>query len=162
MYLSDKLQDMKKQIKKYSVKTSAGSKVEELDVPYAKAPIMYFHQGSFAVINEFKYSSFKSILKKSPFTISEWAQLLYISERTLHRYAKENLSFNGLHTERILLLEEFIDTGIELLGKEGLKQWVHSSPFSLGGPPVFDCLYTYQGIRASIDTLQKAQHGIPA
>lgn len=65
-------------------------------------------------LNDFRYSSFKAILDKSPFTIGEWAQLLYMSERTLHRYAKDQAAFNGLQIERILVLEEFIDEGTSI------------------------------------------------
>ncbi len=153
---------MKDQSKKHYDKTSAGSKAEEVSVPYDTNPKIYTPTNKSVKLNDFGYSSFKVILDKSPFTIGEWAQLLYMSERTLHRYAKEQAAFNGLQIERILLLEELVDTGIDLLGKDGLKQWVHSYPFSFDGARVFDCLYTHHGIQASLDMLQRAQHGIPA
>lgn len=138
------------------------SRVEEVFVPYDTAPVTYTVVTPNVEIEDLKYSSFKPILDKSPFTIAEWALLLYVSERTLHRYAKEDLSFNGLQTERILLIEELIDTGLDLFGKEGLKEWVHSSPFSLGGIKVFDQLFTHQGIQATIDILHRIQHGVSA
>lgn len=162
MYINDKEQKMKKQSKKHSRETSAESNVEEIYVPYDTAPKTYSKIDQKVDLENFSYSSFKVILDKSPFIISEWAQLLYLSERTMHRYAKENTSFNGLQAERILILENLIDTGIDFFGKEGLKQWIRSTPFSLQGVKVFDCLFTYQGIQASIDTLKRSQHGIPA
>ncbi len=162
MYISDKLHIMKKNLKKYSRKSASGSRVQEVYVPYDTEPRSYRKRGEADDLKEFTYSSFKSIADRSPFTIGEWAQLLYISERTLHRYAKEDRAFDGLHVERILLLDDFIASGNDLMGKEGFKKWVHSTPFSLGEKKVFDSLFTHQGIVEGIDLLHRIQNGIPA
>ena len=114
------------------------------------------------LVKDFTYNNFKEILNKSPFTLAEWADMLFISERTLHRYAKENGSFNGLQIERILLLEALIDMGNEMFGQEGFKVWIQSRPFSLGGEVVKNKLNSHNGIQDIIDTLGRIQHGISA
>lgn len=113
-------------------------------------------------IEDFTYRHFQKIADKAPFTLNEWAELLYISERSLHRYAKDGSGFNGLQIERILLLETLIDVGNALFGKEGFRQWVQSRPFSLNRALVMEHLTTHAGIQGVIDLLQRLEHGIPA
>ncbi len=110
----------------------------------------------------FYYSDFKKIADKSPFTLGEWADLLYTSERTLHRYAKCGSDFNGLQIERILLLEKLINAGNRFFGKENFKQWLSFRPFSLNGERVRDHLFTAEEIQNIIDLIGRIQHGIPA
>ena len=114
------------------------------------------------LVKDFTFSDFDKIAKESPFTLSDWAEMLSISERTLQRYAKENSSFNGLQTERILQLKNFIALGNEMFGKEGFKNWMDFKPLSLNGLEVKDLMYSHAGIEAAGNLIQKMQHGIPA
>lgn len=114
------------------------------------------------LLKEFTYNRFKTIVQKGPFTLNEWADLLFMSERTLHRYAKDNGGFNGLQIERILLLETLIDSGNDMFGKEGFKTWLQSKPFSLNKNIPHNQLSTHDGIQGIIDVLGKIQHGISA
>ena len=68
------------------------------------------------IVKAFHYSDFKKIANKAPFIIAEWAEILHISERTLHRYAKDNAEFSGLQIELILLSEKLIDMGNQVFG----------------------------------------------
>ena len=111
---------------------------------------------------DFNYGHFNAIVKKSPFSLAEWATLLHISERTLQRYAKDNTTFNGLQIERILLLEHLIDAGNDMFGEEGFKSWLDHKPFSLNGEPVRAFMGTHAGIQMIIDLLGRMAHGIPA
>lgn len=115
-----------------------------------------------ARVKDFTYNDFKKILNKGPFTLGEWAEILFMSERTLHRYAKDDGGFNGLQIERILLLESLIDMGNEMFGKDGFKNWLQSKPFSLRGDVAKAKLTTHNGIQEVIDILGKIQHGISA
>lgn len=119
-------------------------------------------RGKQLLTKDFLYSDFRKIADKAPFTIGEWALMLHISERTLHRYAKENAAFNGLQVERILHLEKLINLGNTLFGKEGFKHWLHFKPFSLESKKPEEMLSTYEGIQEVIDILGRMQHGIPA
>jgi putative toxin-antitoxin system antitoxin component (TIGR02293 family) len=110
---------------------------------------------------EFTFKEFKKIADIAPFTLSEWASYLHISERTLQRYAADNSTFNGLQIERILHLEKLIHKGNALFGK-GFRQWLISAPFSLNFTPPKDMLMTYEGIQELIDILGRIEHGISA
>lgn len=113
-------------------------------------------------VKDFTYTFFKKIADKSPFTLSDWAGFLYLSERTLHRYAKDESTFNGLQIERILLLEILINAGNELFGLEGFKNWLLSKPFSLNGQMPKEMLFTHEGIQEVIDVIGRMQYGITA
>jgi putative toxin-antitoxin system antitoxin component (TIGR02293 family) len=110
---------------------------------------------------ELSYNNFKKILDLNVFTIAEWAALLQISERTMHRYAKENLSFNGILTERINLLHTLIKEGIALFGTQ-FKAWLNTTPYSLFGKKPIEILYTQIGILEVFKIMKRMQHGIVA
>lgn len=149
---------MKKEPKKYNPHLPLNI-VNEPDTIY-QSP--YKTNKTETLVKEFTYNDFKQILNKGPFTLAEWADMLFISERSLHRYAKDDGGFNGLQIERILLLENLIDTGNDLFGQDGFKRWLPSSPFSFGGKTVKNKLTTHNEIQDTIDTLQRMQHGISA
>ncbi|MFT4095037.1 MAG: hypothetical protein QM640_15505 [Niabella sp.] len=150
---------MKKGIKKYNPETPI-SIVSEPEAALYR--ITNKNNKSEVFVKDFTYKDFKKISDKGAFTIGEWADMLFMSERTLHRYAKENGVFNGLQTERILLLETLIDMGIDMFGKDGFKTWLQSRPFSLGGEIVKNKLTTHNDIQDVIDILGRIQHGISA
>ncbi len=139
--------------------TGKYSKAEEIPATYyttAKAPSKQL------ITKDFLFSDFKKISDKAPFTIAEWAGILHISERTLHRYAHENASFNGMQIERILLTEQLINAGNQMFGKEGFKKWLKFKPFSLQFQTPISMLNTYDGIQQVINLIQRMQHGISA
>ncbi len=119
------------------------------------------HSVSYTITENFTYNQFKKIAQKAPFTIGQWATLLHISERTLHRYAHDNSTFNGLLVERILLLERFIDTANTNLGK-AFKPWLDTQPFSIFPHKVFDILVTHEGIEEAMRIIMRIQYGISA
>ncbi len=108
---------------------------------------------------EMPYNAFKKILNTNIFTIAEWASFLQLSERTFHRYAKENLSFNALLTERIQLLNMLIEEGIGLFGTN-FKEWLHSTPYTLFGAKPIEVMFTQRGIIAVYQMLKRLQHGV--
>ena|SRR5699024_3561174 len=153
---------MKNDSQKYQKKKSEEtSYVEEIFVPYRADPLIYTPEHEEGTAQNFTYSSFKVLVEQSPFTLHEWAKLLYMSERTLHRYANEEAPFNGLQVDRILLLKQLINTGNELLGEKEFKRWIFSTPYAMKGENVFDTLFSARGIRYAIDVLHRIQHGIP-
>jgi putative toxin-antitoxin system antitoxin component (TIGR02293 family) len=113
-------------------------------------------------VKDYLYSDFRKIADIAPFTIAEWAHMLHISERTLHRYAKDNSAFNGMQVERILLIGKLVDEGNALFGPEGFKKWLEFKPQALDYQRPIDLLHTYQGIQDVIDVIGRLQHGISA
>lgn len=151
---------MKKKLgKSYETPHESPNVVREPSASY-HAPIKKISKA--VITKAFLYSDFKKIADKAPFTVGEWAEILHISERTLHRYAKDNSEFNGMQVERILHIEKMIDMGKKLFGIEGFKNWLNYKPFSLNGLRPIDMLTSYQGIQDVIDLLGRMQHGISA
>lgn len=149
---------MKNKLKKYK----PGITKDIVSEPASIYHIGHKVQKKEVLVKDFIYNDFKKVLDKGPFTMADWADMLFISERSLHRYAKQDGSFNGLQIERILLLEALIDVGNDMFGNDGFKTWLQSRPFSLGGVIVKDTLNTHHGIQDAIDILGRIQHGISA
>jgi uncharacterized protein (DUF2384 family) len=105
------------------------------------------------------YKSFKKVLDKGPFNLIEWASLLQLSERTLQRYAKDQISFNTILAERIHFLSVLIDEGHALFG-DSFKQWLHSKPVLFKSKTPYDYLFTHDGITFVFKTMKQMQLGI--
>ncbi len=157
MYICDKWRIMKKATKRHRPNIKPNLPQE----PAAVYRIGASDRAEMAV-TDFTYLDFKKIVNKGPFTLADWAAMLFVSERTLHRYAKEGGGFNGLHIERILHLETLIDMGNDLFGGDGFKIWLQSRPFSLGGDVAKSKLVSHSGIQDVIDMMGRLQHGISA
>ena len=110
----------------YRQKDSAG-KVNEPSPAYRSVKAL-------PLIKDFTYSEFKKIADKTPFTQTEWAAMLHVSERTLQRYAKNNGSFAPINAERALQIEKVLKEGKITFGKvENFYNWIKHNPYMLGG-----------------------------
>jgi putative toxin-antitoxin system antitoxin component (TIGR02293 family) len=121
---------------------------------YVKVTVSYLPQ-------ELSYAKFKRTLDANCLTMAEWAALLQISERTLHRYAKDDLSFNSILHERISLITDLLKQCTQVFGNT-TKQWLLSTPPSFGGKTPFDFLYTQKGIERVMQVLHSMQYGVVA
>jgi uncharacterized protein (DUF2384 family) len=153
---------MKKVIKSKNISSTQGE-----EPSFVSEPLMEYIIQKPAVLKErymateLAYKDFKTILDLNVFTIAEWASLLQLSERTFHRYAKDNLSFNAILTERIALLQTLINEGLRMFGTQ-FKSWLNSEPYSLFGKKPIQILYTQEGILEVYRIMKRMQHGIVA
>lgn len=132
--------------------------VEEFAMPYVPAT-----NQSVPLTAEFTYRKFKKIADKVPFTQSEWAGILHLSERTLQRYAKINGSFEGIYTDRILQLQELIDLGLSTFtSADSFYQWLKKDKIIMGQLLNFQSLASARGIQETIHQLSRIQQGIYA
>lgn len=116
---------------------------------------------SIPLIAEFTYRKFKKIADKVPFTQSEWAGILHLSERTLQRYAKNNGAFEGIYTDRILQLQELIDIGLTTFtSPDNFYQWLKKDKIVMGQVLNFQSLASARGIQETIHQLARIQQGI--
>jgi putative toxin-antitoxin system antitoxin component (TIGR02293 family) len=139
----------------YKAATSA-SKVKE------PAPV-YRSVKALPLVKDFTYNEFKKIADKAPFTQSEWAALLHVSERTLQRYAKNNGVFAPINAERAMQIANIVAEGKRTFGKpEMFYQWLKSNPYMLEGSLSFESLTTAHGIQMILTQLARIQHGILA
>ena len=114
-------------------------------------------------VKEFTYTEFKKIADKTPFTQSEWAAMLHVSERTLQRYAKNNGSFASINAERASQIEKIIKRGKEVFGEiNKFYRWLKSNPAMLEGNLSFESLTTHSGISMVLTELGRIEHGILA
>lgn len=113
------------------------------------------------VVSDYPYKKLKKTIDLLPFTQAEWAAMLHISERTLQRYAKNNTSFEGLHTDRILLLQEMIQLGLETFtDAQSFYHWLHTEKMVMGQKLNFESLYTENGIQAITEQIGRIQQGV--
>ncbi len=141
-------------VQKYRQEKKPLSKMEEPFVPYlpVKKPV---------IVAEYSFRKLKKITDTVPFTQSEWANMLHLSERTLQRYAKNNSSFEGIYTDRILLLQEMIELGLETFtDADAFYRWLKKDKPVMGQLLNFESLYSDRGIQEVIDQLGRIQHGV--
>jgi putative toxin-antitoxin system antitoxin component (TIGR02293 family) len=107
------------------------------------------------------YYAFENYASKSPFNLAEWSEFLGLSERSLHRYKKEQKPFNKIHSERIIEIVLLLRKGVEVFGNEKkFAIWMESQIVALGGIKPKDLLDSSFGIRLLNDELTRIAYGI--
>jgi putative toxin-antitoxin system antitoxin component (TIGR02293 family) len=124
-------------------------------------------RGIFSIIRMVRrgisFRSFTEFVKATPFSMAEWAGFLHISERTLHRYQKENQSFDAPRSEKILQIAMLYKHGMEVFGsKEAFDTWLDTEIISLGKIKPKSLLDSSFGISILKDELSRIEHGIPS
>ena len=140
--------------KKHSTSPAKQPKVEE---PFA----VYRSVKKLPLPTEFSFKRFEKVTFLVPFTQKEWAGILHLSERTLQRYSKENSSFDGIYTDKILHIEQMIEMGLEtFINSDAFYEWLKKEKNVLGSILNFQSLSSMQGIQQIIDQLARIQYGV--
>jgi putative toxin-antitoxin system antitoxin component (TIGR02293 family) len=114
-----------------------------------------------AVREGIPYYAFESYVRKSPFNISEWSDLLGLSERSLQRYKKDKKPFDRLHSDRIIEIVLVLRKGVEVFGnEEKFTHWMNSKIIALGGIKPKELLDSSFGIKLLNDELTRIAYGI--
>ncbi len=93
-------------------------------------------------------------------TMGQLAQLLSVSERTLHRYPPTR-HFNPAVSERILRLAEVVAKGTEVFeDKENLLAWMNQPSVPLGNQTPLSLLTSSFGMEMVLDELGRIEHGV--
>jgi putative toxin-antitoxin system antitoxin component (TIGR02293 family) len=131
-------------------------------VPKVEEPLAgYLPVKKTLAVADYTYKKLKKVTELVPFTQSEWANMLHLSERTLQRYAKSNSSFEGIYTDRILLLQEMINLGLETFtNADTFYRWLKKDKQVLGQTLNFESLYSDRGIQEVIDQISRIQYGV--
>ncbi len=109
------------------------------------------------------YKDFNKIADDTPFSLTEWANYLQLSERTIQRNQKEKKSFQPIQSERIVELSMLYKYGVEVFGdKDNFNTWLNTKSISLGGRTPKDLLDTKFGMSMVKDELGRIEHGILA
>jgi putative toxin-antitoxin system antitoxin component (TIGR02293 family) len=115
------------------------------------------------VRNGISYKEFNKIVGETPFSLTEWANYLQLSERTIQRNQKENKPFQPIQSEKIVEVNMLYKYGVEVFGnKDNFDTWLNSKSIALGGRIPKDLLDTKFGISMVKDELGRIEHGILA
>lgn len=150
---------MKKKPKK------AIAKVQEAPASMLEEPEVMYNRTIRVIssVNDFTYNEFKKIAEKTPFTQSEWAAMLHISERTLQRYAKNNSSFAPINAERFVQIIQVLNRAKKVFGTvDYFYNWIHSYPPMLEGALSFNSLTSQDGLQKILLQIGRIEQGILA
>jgi putative toxin-antitoxin system antitoxin component (TIGR02293 family) len=136
---------------------------EEIPSSVQEPQALYLPTGlkKIPTVEEFTYRRFQKIADKIPFTLTDWANILHLSERTLQRYAKNNTSLEGIYVDRILHIEQLIDMGLQAFtNSEALYRWLKRDKTVLGNMLTLESLSSTQGIQLVIDEIGRILYGV--
>lgn len=115
----------------------------------------------YAIRKGIPYSLFELISDMTPLTLSDWAEYLNISGKSLSRYRQQNTLFKPIYAEKILEIAEVTNLGLEVFGdKEKLKLWLETRNYALGNQKPFDLLKDSYGKEMVMGELTRIDHGI--
>jgi putative toxin-antitoxin system antitoxin component (TIGR02293 family) len=108
------------------------------------------------------FSLFDLIKASTPFSDSDWAKILDLSSKSLHRYKMENgFNFKPAHTEKILEMAELTRAGLGVFGTlDAFQCWLNMPSYALGGMKPMDLLLDSFGKGMVLDELVRVEHGI--
>ena len=110
-----------------------------------------------------KYSDFAGIQKQLSLKVSDWSNILHLSERTLQRYKKEKIDLSPIYSEKVLEIKLLFSKGTDVFGNlENFNQWLNSKNIALGGVKPVSFLDNTFGIVLLKDLLTRIEHGVLA
>ncbi len=111
----------------------------------------------------FKFSTFTTLTKNTPYSLNEWSYFLNMSERTMQRYKKEKKIFDPIYSEKIVEVMLIYKLGVNVFGdKEKFIAWSETKNLALGGVKPKELLDNSFGISLLKDELTRIEHGILA
>ncbi len=109
------------------------------------------------------YQVFLRFARSVSLTMQEWSSFLHVSERTLHRYSKENRLFAPDQSEKILEIALLYKKGTMVFGsREKFDNWLITKNIALGGTEPKNLLDSSLGIRLVSDELSRIEQGVLA
>lgn len=94
------------------------------------------------------------------FSVSQIAQLLSVTERTIQRYSRQQ-RFNWVVSEQILQIAEVVARGVEIFGdKEKFLSWMKAPSPALNNRTPASLLSSRFGNEIVLDELGRIEHGV--
>lgn len=107
------------------------------------------------------YHMFSLIQKLSPFTNTEWSDLLNLSAKSINRYRISDKRFKSIQSEKIIELAEVTKVGLDVFdSSEQFKLWLETPNYALGKQKPKDLLYDSYGKELVIGELTRIDQGI--
>jgi putative toxin-antitoxin system antitoxin component (TIGR02293 family) len=114
-----------------------------------------------AVREGIPYYAFERYAVTSPLSMTDWSELLEISERSLQRYKKDNKIFDRMRSERIMEIARVLKKGVEVFGdKEKFIIYMNSKIIALGGIKPRELLDSSYGIKLLDEELTRIDYGM--
>ncbi len=114
-----------------------------------------------AATDSFSTPRFELLNQKLPFTQQEWADILYISDRTLQRYLKDRKPFEGLHAEHLYQIDALADIGLSVFeSATSFEAWLRAPKPILGKEVGFSALRSFGGVQLIADELGRMAYGV--
>ncbi len=109
------------------------------------------------------YSFFDLIKLYSPFSESDWANILDISSKSLQRYKQRSKNFKSTQSEKIIEMAEVTNIGLDVFeDMEKFKLWLGTPNFALGNCKPIQLLTDSYGKEMVIGELFRINYGILA
>jgi len=104
---------------------------------------------------------FSEIQQSTPFNLSEWAEFLNISGKSLSRYLQNSKAFKATQSERIIEMTEVTYKGLEVFGSmDNFKAWIETPNYALGNLTPKELLKDSYGKELVLGELHKINYGI--
>jgi putative toxin-antitoxin system antitoxin component (TIGR02293 family) len=101
-----------------------------------------------------------NLSRQLSFSLTELAQVVHLSERTLQRYA-DDAKLSADTSERAILLSQLYQRGTEVFGQlENFKEWMRTSLPAFNYQTPISLLDTTFGFQLIQDELGRIEHGI--
>lgn len=143
----------------YQVQENALLIVEDPGAAYTHSGTGYFDFISLSRNGIIK-RALLNLSRQISFSLSELAQVLHVSERTLQRYA-DDAKLSADTTERAILLSQLYQRGTEVFGDlENFKEWMRTPLPAFNYQLPISLLDTTFGFQLIQDELGRIEHGI--
>ncbi len=104
---------------------------------------------------------FLEIQESTPFNLSEWANFLNISSKSLTRYLQSSKAFKATQSERIIEMAEVTYKGLDVFGNmDTFKNWLETPSYALGNLTPKELLNDSYGKDLVLGELNRINYGI--
>lgn len=111
--------------------------------------------------NGIPYSFFEKVSEYTNFDDQEWASILNISTKSLHRYKQADKTFKPIQSEKILEMIEITKIGLDVFeDKEKFNLWMETPNFSLGNYKPKELVKDSYGKELVLTKLNQIKYGI--
>lgn len=115
-----------------------------------------------AIRTGISYSLFALIQHYTPFSESDWADFLYISTKSLHRYrTSPEHHFKRIHYKKIMEMADVTKVVLDVISNiEKFKPLLNTTSYALGKLKPIELLKDSYGKEMVIGELNRINHGI--
>lgn len=106
-------------------------------------------------------SLFKDLQNNSLLDDADWANILDVSSKSIHRYKQSSHHFKPIHSDKIMQIAEVFSIGLDTFGTtEQFKLWLNTPNYALGETKPMELIKTSYGKELVVGELQRINYGI--